>query len=78
MTPTTITTTKRGSGGPGADATNTYEALFKERPTDDDIANAQLEHGYHPAGYGAPMRVHIKQDPNGEWRVTWQSWASCD
>jgi hypothetical protein len=78
MTPSTITTTRRGSGGPGNDATNAYEALFKERPNDDDIAIAQREHGYHPDGYGGPMRVRITQEPNGEWRVTWESWASCD
>lgn len=77
MKPLTIETTQRGSGGPGADAFNTYKALFPESPSDADVAAAQEAHGFHPAGYGAPMRIQIREQ-GIYWQVTWQSFASCD
>lgn len=83
MKPTSTKTTRRGSGGRGADAYNHYEAIFPggkdERPTDDDVAAAQEAHGFHPAGYGSPMRITREELPDVVgWRVRWQSFASCD
>lgn len=75
--PISIRTTRRGSGGGGADAYNTYEAHFKESPDDATVAAAQEKHGYHPAGYGGPMRI-TRAQVDGSWKVTWQSFASCD
>jgi hypothetical protein len=75
MKPTTIETTRRGYRV-GDD--NEYVATFNERPSDEDVEAAQIQHGYHPGGYGGPSEVRRTKMNDGTWTVRWRSFASCD
>jgi hypothetical protein len=51
------------------------ESLFK--PSPQDIAQAQIDLGYHPLGYGGPDCVEIRK--KGEVFITTWAWGySCD
>lgn len=53
---------------------NIYEAEFSgEPPTKKEVTNTQIQLSFHPAGYGGPNDITIKNN-----KVTWWSFSSCD
>jgi hypothetical protein len=54
-----------------------FQAVFKETPSEREIADVQIAKGYHPAGYGAPNRLTTIGKPEG-WCVTWYCSDNCE
>lgn len=54
-----------------------FEGVSDREPTEDEIQQAQIEAGYHPAGYGGPWYVCFEEE-KGEWKVRWTCAGSCD
>lgn len=61
---------KRGFSGK-----NTYVARFDCQPSKDDLADAQIRAGFHPAGYGEPMNVALSPSKT---MARWESWSCAD
>ena len=66
---------------PRRTAITDYRAAFEMhthlKPTGEQVLEAQLECGYHPSGYGAPMNITSRQE-DGHYITTWQCFGSCD
>ncbi len=67
---------KRVGGGGGVNYK--FEALFDSHPSSDEVAEAQEKAGFHPAGYGGPFNVHETSTPEGNKKVTFECWHTCD
>ena len=46
-------------------------------PTPTELAEAQDDLGYSPAGYGGPFRISTTVDA-GVFTTTWECFGSCD
>jgi hypothetical protein len=57
---------------------NRYRMTTNHIPSLDEIANAQNELGYHPAGYGGPNNIKTRDIGNNTFETVWESFASCD
>lgn len=60
-----------------SDRTN-FEIVTDEKPSEDDIAEAQQRLGYHPAGYGGPWNIQSVQEEDGTWHTVWNCSGSSD
>lgn len=69
---------KTGSTGNGVSSTISFEMVTDDYPTEDDVANAQIDLSYHPAGYGGPMSIERSRMDDGKIKTTWKCYASCD
>lgn len=67
--------TKRG--GTQLSDHNHYKAVFSSIPTLTEIVDMQQDLGFHPAGYGTPFDIEIKQQGQ-HFHTTWKSWGCCD
>lgn len=54
-----------------------FEAMFDREPTRQEVTEAQLEAGYHPAGYGPPHSI-VSVPRGNEVVTTFQCAGSCD
>lgn len=54
-----------------------FNADFDSAPDKGDIAEAQIQAGYHPAGYGGPWDIAITQHGN-VFSAQWSCSNSCE
>ena len=54
-----------------------FRADFDASPDKSDIAEAQIQAGYHPAGYGGPWDIKIEQHGN-VYSAQWSCSNSCE
>lgn len=50
-----------------------FEAAFAVRPSEADLRRAQIDLGYHPAGYGPILAQNVRQQGDrfwAEWKIS--------
>lgn len=57
---------------------NQFRAVFEGKPEPGQVADAQDQAGYHPAGYGGPYRTGETENEDGTYTVMFECSNSCD
>ena len=68
---------KHNQSGYGVAGSITFILWSTREYTSQEIGEAQVHAGYHPAGYGGPDRLKVAIE-DGLVKHMWTCWASCD